>query len=193
MNNLPIKNIALIIFSVISIFSSDLLGQVTLYQNYSYAGRSTTLKPGRYNMNVLAARIGNDQLSSVKIAGNYKITIYEHGDFQGRTKVLKRSVNLTDFNDKASSVVIEKLPEVIFYQDYNYGGKSMTLTPGRYDINTFYQGIGNDQLSSVKIPSNCRVYVYQHGGFQGAYKTLTGNVNLTDFNDQTSSVIIQRR
>ncbi len=82
---------------------------------------------------------------------------------------------------------------VTLYQNFDFGGASVTLAEGRHDINTFYSSIGNDQLSSIRIPSGYRVTLYEHGGFQGRTQVLTSDVAaISGFNDMTSSIVIEK-
>lgn len=82
-------------------------------------------------------------------------------------------------------------PAVIIYQDANFQGASQVLWPGRYDIDQI--GIGNDQLSSVRIPQGWVVTLYEHGGSQGRTRKLTADTPWVgnDFNDITSSILVE--
>ncbi|CCY70773.1 cellulase (Glycosyl hydrolase family 5) [Eubacterium sp. CAG:161] len=54
-------------------------------------------------------------------------------------------------------------------------------------------GIKNDQISSVKVPDGYRVILYNDAGFSGGAKTLLQDASgLGDFNDKTSSIIIEK-
>ncbi|NJL75875.1 MAG: hypothetical protein HC892_13480 [Saprospiraceae bacterium] len=82
---------------------------------------------------------------------------------------------------------------VILYQNFDFGGASLTLAEGKHDVNTFYGSIGNDQLSSIRIPAGYKVTLYEHGGFQGRTQVLTTDMKaINDFNDLTSSVVIEK-
>jgi len=86
---------------------------VTLYGDIPFKGWYKQLNAGIYNFDDLTALgVVNDQLSSISIPKGFKVTLYENGNFTGS------SVSLTDhtidlskvnFNDKTSSLVIEKL------------------------------------------------------------------------------------
>jgi serralysin len=88
------------------------------------------------------------------------------------------------FDGKASS-------KVVVYSDINYQGESQELEPGDYD--RLPPGIGNDSLSSLKVPPGMEVILYEHSGFQGQgwkYTTDTPYVG-NDFNDQASSIRVR--
>lgn len=79
-----------------------------------------------------------------------------------------------------------------FFEHCNYQGWSSTLGVGNYDIGSM--GIGNDSISSVRVPAGLRVVLYEHAGFQGRAVTLTGDAPCLvnqGFNDAASSIRVQ--
>jgi hypothetical protein len=67
-------------------------------------------------------------------AGAADLTLYTEGDFQGRplnVVIDIRQLGSLNFNDRASSVVVEKGAWVLC-TDEDFGGKCITLEPGRY-------------------------------------------------------------
>jgi hypothetical protein len=83
--------------------------------------------------------------------------------------------------------------EATFYTDCNYGGKGLSLGVGRYDLAKLIStGIGNDAVSSLKIPTGLKVILYEND-FAGRKLELTTDVsclNANSFNDFTSSLEI---
>ncbi len=80
--------------------------------------------------------------------------------------------------------------KVVIYQHSNYQGLSKQFGIGKFDIAQL--GIGNDQLSSIKIPKNLRVILYADGNYKGKTMTLTENTTFVgDFNDLTSSIVVE--
>ena len=71
-------------------------------------------------------------------------------------------------------------------------GFSQKLAIGRYDNAENQLLIGNDQISSVKVPEGVGVRLYEHAWFQG--KTLDLNQDTpvlpAEWNDQTSAIIV---
>lgn len=68
------------------------------------------------------------------VAGAADLTLYSDGDFQGRplnVVIDMRQLGSLNFNDRASSVVIEK-GAWILCSDEDFAGKCVTLEPGRY-------------------------------------------------------------
>ena len=88
----------------------------------------------------------------------------------------------------------EALPgsKVLIYADGSYQGASQELAEGNYDVNNLT--IGNDTLSSLKIPQGIKVTVYEHGGFSGRSKVFTEDTPWVgdDFNDLTSSIKVEK-
>lgn len=78
-----------------------------LYPDSRFRGQPTPLKVGRYTYKNFAC--GNDAVSSVRVKPGYKVTMYEHVDFKGRTRLITEdTANLGSFNDQCSSAVVEK-------------------------------------------------------------------------------------
>lgn len=79
---------------------------VSVFEHSNYQGRVQSLGLGRYNLSSLS--IGNDIISSVTVRPGWKVTLFEHADFQGRSKVLTGDSSfLSDFNDTVSSLIVE--------------------------------------------------------------------------------------
>ncbi|MCX4241083.1 beta/gamma crystallin-related protein [Paraliomyxa miuraensis] len=80
-----------------------------LFSDTNFGGRKQTLAVGRYDHHQLS--IGNDTVSSLRVAPGYRVTLYEHGGFTGRTKAFTGDASFVggDFNDTTSGVVVEKL------------------------------------------------------------------------------------
>jgi hypothetical protein len=76
----------------------------------------------------------------------------------------------------------------VIYAHWYYEGASQSLAPGNYDIGALT--IGNDQLSSLKVPAGWTVKLYRDAGFQGTMRSFTSDTGFVgeDFNDQTSSI-----
>ena len=82
----------------------------------------------------------------------------------------------------------EASTSVTVYADGNYGGMSQSLAPGAYDIGELV--VGNDTISSLKVPQGWKVLLYSDANYQGSVKTFTSDTTWVgdDFNDQTSSI-----
>ena len=84
------------------------------------------------------------------IAGAADLTLYTDGEFQGRplnVVIDLRQLGTLNFNDRASSVVIEKGAWILCSGE-EFTGKCVTLEPGRYGS---LQDMGlDDSVTSVR-------------------------------------------
>lgn len=81
--------------------------------------------------------------------------------------------------------------QVLIYKDVYYQGSVQALYPGRYNISDLT--IGNDAVSSLRIPSGWMVTLYADANYSGARTAMASDVgDLIDygFNDQTSSIVV---
>ena len=205
---------------------------VAIIYRDNFSGASLNLREGYYDHYELGG-VDNDQLSSVKVPKDMKVTLYEHGGYSGRSLVITADASADflikkKFNDITSSIRVEKVtpepepvvttppvvivpvvvpepkPEpkpqdteatlsVMIFQG-NFSGTSKRLEPGRYRTNEL--GIGDDELSSVQIPADMRVTLFEKDNFAGRSLLLTEGVTterITElgFNNLTSSMIVE--
>lgn len=161
--------------------------KVTLYEHGSYGGVSKQLGLGSYNVGELG--IPNDSLSSMKIPSGMRVTLYEHENFRGRTKVFTSDTTYVgdDFNDLTSAILIDLVATV--YEHGSYQGRSQALGVGNYPMSALT--FGNDAISSIKVPPGMQVILFEHE-FSGARKVVTTDIPfLSDFNDTTSSIQVK--
>ncbi|HPJ29788.1 MAG TPA: beta/gamma crystallin-related protein [Methanothrix sp.] len=172
--------------------SADKSGlRVVIYEHANYQGRSQEIGIGKYNLNQLT--IGNDVLSSLRVPRGLRVILFEHANFGGTSRTYTTDTPYVgnDFNDKTSSIiVVDESKTVTIYEHSNYQGKSQTMGVGRYDMGAL--AIGNDKLSSIKVPAGLTVTLYEHAGFQGRTKTVAGDMAYIggDFNDRASSLVV---
>ncbi|MQP24199.1 hypothetical protein GFJ94_03870 [Flavobacterium sp. LMO8] len=80
---------------------------------------------------------------------------------------------------------------VTVYRDKNFTGVNSELSPGYHNFRDL--GVGNDQITSIKIPRGYSVTVYTEANFKGRSKTYTKDVAyLGDFNDRISSILVYK-
>ena len=78
---------------------------------------------------------------------------------------------------------------VSIYRDVNYLGLSQTMTVGKY--NTQQLTVGDNIISSAKIPTGCKLTLYQNTGHTGATQVITSDwagFSKDPWNDKASSV-----
>ena len=181
-------------------------GIVQLYQDCNFGGWVASFaNTGSYTTAQIVSAGGRDNdASSIKIAGGYKVTLYANDNLGGKSIVLTGNDSCfvaDNFNDGTSSMKIEAAggsSGVTFYQNSNFGGAAgQVLAKGTYTLSQLQaKGVSNDWASSVKIPSGWTVILYQHDNFGGTSWTLTADTpDLTSLspsaNDQMSSCKIQ--
>ena len=80
---------------------------------------------------------------------------------------------------------------ITLFEHANFQGRSQTLAAGRYDLPQL--AIGNDRVSSVRVPPGWKVILCEHAGFQGRQRVLAADTMYIgdELNDRTSSVIVE--
>ena len=86
---------------------------VKVFQHCSFGGYSASLPVGNYDLPKLRSLgVQNDDLSSLQVPKGYRVTLFQHAGFTGKT-VIKTTdetclVNQS-FNDSASSIKVERI------------------------------------------------------------------------------------
>ena len=87
--------------------------------------------------------------------------------------------------------LVTPLAQVIVYQHADYKGASKKMGLGKYNLEQL--GVGNDQLSSLKVPKGLKVTLYEHRDFTGKTFVVRNDTRfLTTFNDLTSSMVVEK-
>lgn len=175
---------------------------ITLYRD-NFSGASLNLREGHYEHYELG-NVDNDNVSSVKVPKGMKVTLYEHGGYQGRSLTLTQDVGAdflikNKFNDITSSLHVEVVPEPVVevpvkkeepqpqvvvavpvvaneekedpafpkvtVYDGNFEGVSKKLGAGKYSAAGM--GVGDNALSSIKVPEGLRVTLYEQPNYKG--------------------------
>jgi len=187
---------------------------VTFYGQCGYKGPGVTLAAGEYTAAELAAvGIPEDAIASVKIDGNFFVSLHENDGFKGRIGTLKGSDDCLEndgFNNLVSSVKIE-IPQPAFgtkapatfgnstlkpkkpvntaevvtvYSDCNYDGLSAKLSVGDYNLAQLKKfGMGNNEISSVKVPKGMSITVFENDFLRGDSASTGGDVKCIDTGD----------
>ena len=92
-------------------------GYATLYEHCNYQGKAVTLPIGNYDYNkMLNSGVKNDDVSSVKLSGDAKVTLYQDAGYKGRSVTTDRNIScLVDrqFNDQLSSLRVSSKSRVV--------------------------------------------------------------------------------
>ena len=152
---------------------------------------------------------GYSSIGSVKVPRGMRVRLYLSDNFQGEPVTLledgrigfMNAHGVTDIRNRISMIVDEAPatdPDkegavVIIYRD-NFSGSFQTLKPGDYQVMDLT--IGNDQLSSLRIPKGLKVTLYEHSGFEGKSIELIKDtpaevLNTKGFNDAASSIMVE--
>lgn len=87
----------------------DLTAPVQLFV-HGFDGPKMDLFVGRYDYAAIAAKIGNDTVSSVKVRPGYRLTLYKDAGFSGIVRDYVCDMrSLPGFNDQASSAIVERV------------------------------------------------------------------------------------
>ena len=142
--------------------------KATFYENSNYSGWSVALSEGRYDYGTMISKgIKNDQISSIKVADGYKVTLYNDERFAGSKKTLLTDASgLGDFNDKTSAIVIEKVEKA----DFN-------------NSNTYIRSIANGQVVCAENGGS-ETIVANRSSCGGAWETF----QIVNNNDGTVSL-----
>jgi len=84
-----------------------------------------------------------------------------------------------------------QLPIVFVHE--NFKGEHKALDIGRYDFVQINSWLGNDTISSAKVPPGWRLSLFQHAEYKGEKRILTfDTMALPGFDNKTSSIIVER-
>lgn len=166
----------------------------------NFSGSQNFIQPGHYTMGEF--KIGNDELSSLKITPGMWVLLFEHDNFTGRSLLLTEDASEDfmkgkEFNNATSSLIIgsASTPQpVVTLFDNDRTTPLKKLTPGEYPV----LDAANDKVSSVEIPHGLKVTLFENAGYEGRSITITESVSSTflkqyGFDNFTSSVKVEQR
>jgi len=116
--------------------------RATIYQGLDYSRQAQELEPGKYDVGDL--EIGNDDLTSLKVPEGFKVTLYEHADFEGRSlELTEDSNNLNNF-----SLGQERTWEIVRYRTFNLFGRSIRIPIFGWKTE---EVSWNDRVSAIEV------------------------------------------
>ena len=179
---------------------SPATGGVTLYADEGYYGRSETFDGD--DPDLRENPIGNDTVSSMRVAPGCRVVLYKDIDYRGTSALLTEdtaSMRSTAVgNDQVSSLEVfcdRQSEGVTLYEHRDYEGRSETFLEDdpQLDNNAF----PNDGASSVRVAPGCTVTLYQHANYDGRSTTLredAPDLRVTSVgNDTVSSLRVECR
>jgi outer membrane protein OmpA-like peptidoglycan-associated protein len=184
--------------------------RVTLFEGAGFEGASQSFGVGAHDVNAFR-RIRDNQVSSVKVDAGLRVTLYEEVGFKGSTMLLKSDANDLDyFEDLCSGIKVERIrpndekelnvvqppqeshsasDQVEVYDNANFTGRSQTYGVGMHAN----LGMGDDRITSIKVPKGMTVTLFENSDFTGSRVTLTSNrQSLPSFNDMCSGIIVEK-
>jgi hypothetical protein len=185
--------------------------QAIVWKDNNFSGTCDLLDIGSYPYFVVNGMpVGNDNISSVSVGSDVKVTLYENdlpGTGPGDWLPLITSPSVLanfNFNDKTSAIRVElrttcpnpKADQVVVWHDFNFSGNCDVLDFG-FPV-TFAKmaglSVGNDQVSSIKCGTGRAVTLWENDLNSGSSFSAAVGCSipaLTTFNDITSAIIVQ--
>jgi hypothetical protein len=150
---------------------------VQIYQHCDPpSGWSVTLPVGRFTLSELQKRgFVNDDASYVRFINPGKVTIYEHDNFEGRHVTVTNDLCLYDFNDVASSIVVEEFnpnKDTLFENERLNPDEKLVSQSGRFTF--IMQSDGNAVIYQGSQP----IWASQTYGSVGSIITMQSDGNL---------------
>ncbi|HEX8697553.1 MAG TPA: beta/gamma crystallin-related protein, partial [Myxococcaceae bacterium] len=167
---------------------------VTIYRNDGYRGEVQYLDIGTYDAPQLT--IGDNTLTSLRVAPGWKVTLYSAPGFTGTSYVVTSDRDLwatpapAYFNDQTSSIKVEG--PVTLYSDAYYAGSVQGIQAGFYSAPQL--GYMAQKLSSLRVAPGWTVTLYSGNDFFGDTRVITADTNWLgdlNFNDQTGSIKVE--
>lgn len=159
-----------------------------------------------------ATELGNDALSSLRVPEGWEVILFEDENYRGRSMAFNRDYsNLAASrfgNDRASSLQIRRLPSgpatdypqpdprgfVTLFQHGDFRGEAIAIDGDIPDLSL--TKLGNDALSSLRVPAGYRVILFEHENYRGLSEAFIEDVPDMDRteigNDQVSSIRVER-
>jgi hypothetical protein len=179
---------------------------VCVYEHAEYQGRETCFGVGD-----TVRDLGNlrDTVSSIRVYGRARITVFEHPQFGGREVTIDEDVpdmrRINGWNDEVDSLRVtgdhrfegpRDQPDrgdrdrICIYEHANFGGNSQCFSGGE-DLRELNSIGWNDRISSIRVFGRSRVVVWEHSNFQGKTFVIDRDIedlNEIHFNDAISSL-----
>ena len=159
-----------------------------IHSHQNYNGKKTGMVIGE------SYRIGTSQIGSIMIDPWHEVFIYDNTIL---TDIYSSSMNsISTHIPFIATVNVQKRGSfpteyAVFYDDVDYKGRHFILL-----YHPIIHNMTTRIMSSLQIPLNYEVVLYDKKNMQGAYIILTGNIpnlNFYIFNDRAMTIIYQER
>jgi predicted alpha-1,6-mannanase (GH76 family) len=170
-------------------------GPVSVYQDITYGGYAGGLDVGDYTRAQLQAKgINDNDITSLKIAQGFKVTVYDGDNFSGASNVYTADTGwLADWNDRATSLKVstngdQTLSGIYLLQNRN-SNLYMDIAGGTGSTN---DGVNVHQWSLTAATN--QQFLFEHAG-NGAYKITavnSGKALDVDSNGKDNGINVQQ-
>lgn len=161
----------------------------TIYADANFQGASQPLGIGSFEKKKL--RIGNDTISSIRVPGGLRVTVFVDDHFSGTRQFYYDDVaTLNVWNDRISSIIVENVVSL-----YGTNNSPYRIGVGRYLAAHLNENwVGNDRLKALKVPQGLMVILFEHDNFQGDYVSVTEDTQSLPaaWANRVSSVIVKQ-
>jgi hypothetical protein len=141
------------------------------------------------NTSTSSAEAANPPAPATTGDGSHEVVIPANANLPESIEVNLDPVVIT--LDIPASWFRPELQPVIVFEHANFGGKAQSLAVGAYDEVSKLL-IGNDTISSLKVPPGLVVRLYEHWHFEGQFIDVKGDLMYVGdaWNDRASSIIV---
>ena len=167
-------------------------GHVVVYEHGNYGGQWLDISGVTLKQSTKSNFSWNNRISSFRIGKGVKVTFCDHDNChnshawnQGFEVVGPHESSWADvWNDRISQIRVEPHwgGAVTVFESFHCRGNSKVFTNGDYNFQQFIAKIRNDQAKGIKVDAGTTAYLYQHGGFGGWAKQITGPAEHCDLN-----------
>lgn len=178
------------------------VGSVTAYHVYTVEWTSSAIKWFIDGVKFHEANIANGVNSTNELHGNFFILLNMAigGNWPGFA-VDNNSFPANMYVDYVRVYQDNGTPPpsgnnvVTVYKDCSYGGYAVGLPVGDYNYGQLYaRGVGNEDISSLKVNSGYQIQLFEHDDFTGSSITFNGNDDCLvneGWNDRTTSLKVR--
>ena len=165
----------------------------TMTINYAFGGNGQILAmphfPGAHRIDNASQKLSHGGWtieSSLKTLPNQGLSaILKDSAPRLKTQIIVNSRQVPTYRQECSQC---GNGGVTIYSEPNYQGASVLKTEGWYDH--WQLGLGNDVISSIRVPQNFYAYMYYHGNFSGDVMTFYHDVPKLQWMDNNASGLI---
>jgi hypothetical protein len=181
-------NDRMVSMEIMKIFEEKPEHVVIIHSHPNYNGKKIGMEIGE------SLKIETSKINSIMIRPGYEVFVYD-SDFL--IDIYSQNVSLLPKQQQFIATIqahpINDNPSefAVFYDDIDYNGPHFTVLDSPVTYNQT-----NGKLSSIKIPQNYEVVLYEKENMQGASIVLTGDIpNLVFylFNDRAMTIVYQKR